>query len=416
MKKLTAWLLAVIMIAAAGALSFTASAEIKLDELDTPQTILYRVYDDGYCERINVSCVFSDRFTIFTLYSEEERQKKYGMEQARAYLQLDYRIDSGDWQYSSLWDSDPTSMRFYRELYAGDCVRSMELFYLNDAANRELAGSLCKTDSKKTADGTDRYVFDFENHTLYFRVRLAVNYRVGEDTRIVTSDWSNVITVTRDADPGKAPTELEKPVLRDAQVKYDENTEMPYLSLRFDTPETIKKAEAWLMTQRQSQVGVDAVLKVSTEERTATISTQVGYASDEEKTIMLEASDCDDARTLKLKVRYLAYIDDQPIYSDYSDEVSFKVPRWTEETGVTHPRCKVCGFCHPIFGICMFIWLGILLVVGLIAGIILKIKLDKRSAQKAREEEERQKKIAAEQEARRNLKEEKKQKNKKSSH
>ena len=96
--------------------------------------------------------------------------------------------------------------------------------------------------------------------------------------------------------------------------------------------------------------------------------------------------------------------------------MSFKVPRWTEETGVTHPRCKVCGFCHPIFGICMFIWLGILLVVGLIAGIILKIKLDKRSAQKAQEEEERQKKIAAEQEARRKLKEEKKQKNKKSSH
>ena len=415
MKKLTAWLLAVIMIAAS-ALSFTASAEIKLDQLDTPQTILYRVYDDGYCERVNVSCVFSDRFTAFTLYSDEERQEKYGMENATAYLQLDYRIDAGDWHYSSLWDSDLTSPSFYRELYAGDCVRSLELFYLNDAANRELAGSLCKTDSKKTADGTNRYVFDFENHTLYFRVRLAVNYYVGQNTNIVSSDWSKVITVTRDNDPGKAPTELEKPVLRDAQVKYDENTEMPYLSLHFDTPESIKKTEAWLTSQMQSQIGVDAVLKVGAEDKAVTPSTQIGYASDEEKTIMLEASDCDDARTLKLKVRYLAYLDDQPLYSDYSDEVSFQVPRWTEETGVTHPKCKVCGFCYPIFGICMFIWLGILLVVGLIAGIILKMKLDKRSAQKALEEEERQKKIAAEQEARRKLKEEKKLKNKKSNH
>ena len=415
MKRITAWLL-VLAVAAANAFVFTASAEIKLDQLDTPHDIMFKVYDDGYCERVNVSCVFSDRFTNFTLYSEEERQEKYGMENIMPYLQLDYRIDSGEWQYSSLWDSNLTAPSFYRELYAGDCVRSLELFYLNDAMNRELAGSLCKLDGKKAADGNNRYVFDFENHSLYFRVRLAVNYYVGKDSRIVTSEWSDVFTVRRDAEFGKAPTELEKPILRDAQVKYDKTTEMPYLTLRFDTPESIKKTEAWLMTQNQSQIAVDAVLKVGSEEKEVTPSTQIGYASDEEKTILLDASDCDDAHTMKLKIRYQAYINDQQLNSPYSDEVSFEVPRWTEKTGVTHPKCKVCGFCRPIFGLCMFIWLGILLVVGLIVGILLKMKLDKIAAQKALAEEERQRKIAAEQEARRKLKEEKKQRNKKSSH
>lgn len=413
MKRMTAWLLT-LAILAVNAFAFTASAEIRLDQLDVPQNVMFRVYDDGYCERVNVGCQFTDRFTNFTLYSEEERVEKYGMEQIRPFLQLDYRIDSGSWQYNSLWDSDPSVPRFCRALYAGDCVRSLELFYLNDAANRELAGSLCRLDSKKAADGSDRYVFDFDNHSLYFRVRLAVNYHVGKDSRIITSEWSDVFTVRRDADFGKAPDELEQPILRDAQVKFDETTEMPYLSLRFDTPETVKKAEVWLTTQMQSQIAADAVLRVNGEEKNVTLSTQIGYASDEEKIIMLDASDCDDARTMKLKIRYQAYINDRQLNSPYSDEVSFEVPRWTEQTGVTHPKCKVCGFCHPIFGLCLFIWLGILLVAGLVIGVLLKMKLDKIAAQKALAEEERRKKIAQEQEARRKLKEEKKQRNKKS--
>ena len=413
MKRITALLLALAVIAAS-ALTFSASAAIKLDQLETPTGIRYKVYDDGYCERVNVSCVFSDRFTNLTLYSEEERKEKYEMERIDPYLQLDYRIDGGDWQYSSLWDSNVGVPRFCQALLAGDCVRTIELFYLNSIENRELAGSLCKRDSKKTADGSDRYVFDFENHALYFRVRLAMNYYVGKESRIITSEWSEVVTVRRDVDFGKAPTELEKPILRDAQVKYDQDTEMPYLAVRFDTPESIKTAEAWLTTQKQSQLAADALLKIGAEERDVTLSTQIGYASDEEKYIYLDPSDVDDAHTMTLKVRYLAYIDDDPLYSPYSDEVRFDVPRWTEETGVTHPKCKVCGFCRPIFGVCLFIWLGILLVVGLIGGILLKMKLDKIAVQKAQAEEERQKKIAAEQEARRKLKEEKKQKNKKS--
>ena len=64
------------------------------------------------------------------------------------------------------------------------------------------------------------------------------------------------------------------------------------------TPESIKETEAWLTVQKQSQIAVDAVLKVGAEEKNVTLSTMVGYASDEEKYIMLEPSDCDDARTV----------------------------------------------------------------------------------------------------------------------
>lgn len=411
-QKVTAWLLTVLILTA-NVFALTASAVIKLDQLESPRDVQFRVYDDGYCERVNIGCVFSEQFTNFTLCSEEERQEKYGMENAAFFLQLDYRIDSGEWQYNSLWDSDLTAPSFYKQLSSGDCVCALELFYLNNAQNRELAGGLCKADDKKAADGSTRYVFDFVNHALYFRMRLAVHYNVGQDTRMLVSEWTNPVTVTRENDPGKAPTELEKPLLRDAQVKYDESTEMPYLAVRFDTPESIKEAEAWLTVQKQSQIAVDAVLKVGSEEKNVTLSTRVGYASDEEKTIMLEPSDCDDARTLTLKVRYLTYLDDQSLTSPYSDEVSFDVPRWTAEKGLTHPKCKVCGFCRPIFGLCMFLWLGILLLVGVVVGVVLKMKLDKKKAQKARAEEERQRRIAAEQEARRKLKEEKKQRNKK---
>ncbi|HBL40305.1 MAG TPA: hypothetical protein DDY98_01525 [Ruminococcaceae bacterium] len=411
MKKITAWLLTVVILLAS---TVPAWATIELEELDVPYKIKYQVYDDGYCERVNVSCLFTDRFTNFLLYSDAEREEKYNIEQILPYLQLDYRIDGGAWHYNSLWDSDVTNPSFCRQLYAGDTVRSLELFYLNNADNRELAGNLCKVDSKKTPDNTDRYVFDFENHSLYFRLRLATNIYVDGESRILTSDWSDVYTVRRDADFGKAPTELEKPVIRDAQVKYSESNEMPYLSLRFDTSEATKEAEGWFSSQTQSQIGVEALLNTgSGDYEEVSMNTQTGYTTEDEKIIYLDTSDCDDAHTMKLKIRYVTYVDNEPLYSDYSDEVSFSVPRWTEETGVTHPKCKLCGICHPIFGLCMFIWLGILLVVALIVGIILKMKIDKVKAQKAFEEEERQKKIEAEQEARRKLKEEKKLKNKK---
>ena len=116
---------------------------------------------------------------------------------------------------------------------------------------------------------------------------------------------------------------------------------------------------------------------------------------------------------MKIRTRYVAYLKDKTLYSDYSDVLEYSVPRWVEGKGIMHAKCKVCGICHPIFGQCMFVIGGILLLVAVIAAVPVKMKVDRINAKKAAEEEEKQRKLEEERKAYDKAKKDKKNKNKK---
>lgn len=402
-KKYLALILALVVISLS---AITANATVELTEIDAPYGIVYKVYDDTVAERVSISCMFTDDYAAMTGMSNEESQKKYGYINASTYVQIDYRIDGGEWHADEIWETTPNAAQYGGNVPSGDTVRTFDLLYLINESDIKNAGALAKKDK----DG--RNVFDLDNHTLEFRMRTSMTYTV-RAAQIITSEWSEIVKVERNKDFGKAPAELEAPEIYNAHIAYHEN-EMPYLAFDVKTPESIKKAEAWLSTQEPTYISmlVDIDRGNGTWE-SANFSVSSSHYANETKAVYLDAADVEDVSEMKIRVRYVAYLKDKTLYSDYSDVLEFSVPRWVEGKGIMHAKCKVCGICYPIFGKCMFVIGGIILIVAVIAAVPVKMKLDKVNAKKAAEEEEKQRKLAEERKAYDKAKKEKKNKNKK---
>ena len=402
-KKYLALIMALIVISVS---AVTANASVELTEIDAPYGIMYKVYDDSVAERVSISCMFTDDYAAMTGMSNEESMQKYGFTDASTYVQIDYRIDGGEWHYDTIWETTPTAATYGGNVPSGDTVRSFDLLYLINESDITNAGALAKKDK----DG--KTVFDLDNHTLEFRMRTSMTY-TDRIIQVITSEWSEIIKVERNKDFGKAPTELEAPKIYNAQVAYHEN-EMPYLAFDMKTPESIKKAEVWLSTQEPTYIST--LIEIDRGNGTwenANLSVSSSHYANETKGIYLDAADVDDVSTMKVRVRYVAYLKDKTLYSDYSDVLEFSVPRWVEGKGIMHAKCKVCGICYPIAGQCMFVIGGIVLFIAIIVAVPVKMKVDKVKAKKAAEEEERQRKLEEERKAYDKAKKDNKNKNKK---
>ena len=407
MKKTLSFLL---VIAALMLCVVPASAVVKLETIDAPYGVTYKVYNDTVSERVSISCLFTDNYAAISDMTNEESMEKYGITDIFTVVQIDYRIDGGKWQSNATWGTTYDAAEYGGEVPKGDTVRTFDLLYLNNEATQKKVGDLCKKNER------GQNVFDLDNHTLEFRLRTFMGYTttVGQ---VITSDWTEVVNVERDADFGKAPDKLDAPQISDAQVKYQEN-EMPYLSFEVMTPESIKKAEAWFSTQQPTYISM--LVEIDRGQgswENIDLALSESYYANETKGILLSAVDVEDVSKMRLRTRYLAYVETengtQPIYSEYSDVLEYDVPRWVEGKGLMHAKCKVCGICHPVFGQCMFVIGGIILLIVAIAAVPLKMHMDKVKAKKFAEEEEKQRKLEEERKAYEREKQAKKQKNKK---
>lgn len=388
-----------------------ASAAVELTSIDAPYGIVYRVYNDTVAERVSVSCLFTDKYAALSSMTNEESLEKYGVTDIYTYVQIDYRIDGGEWHADEIWETTPTASEYGGQIPSGETVRTFDLLYLVNEPTRNELGDFVKTNEK------GQFVFDFENHTLEFRMRTSMGYSVRNIGQVLPSEWSEIIKVEPGKDFGKAPESLEAPNVYNPRIEHQED-EMPYLAFDVKTPESIKEAQAWLSTQMptyiQMQVEID---KGNGTWESADLAVSSDYYSNETKAVYLAAADVYDVCNMRLRLRYITYIEKDegtvPMYSDYSEVLEYEVPRWSEGKGIMHARCKVCAICYPIFGQCMFVLGGILLVVLVVAAIPLKMYLDKVKKKKAAEEREKKRKLEEERKAYDKAKQEKKNKNKK---
>ena len=404
-KKLFALLLVLAVVVTS---AMTASAFIEMPKIDTPYGIMYRVYDDTQAERVSVSCCFTDEYAAFSGMSNEESQQKYGFVNAYTYVQIDYRIDGGEWHETPDWRTSPANAHYGGSVSGGDTVRTFDLLYLINDVDIQNAGALA------IKDDMGRNVFDLDNHTLEFRMRTVMTYTDSE-VHTAVSDWSEVVKVERNKDFGKAPEKLDVPVVYNPHIAYFDETQMPYLSFDIKTPESIKKAEAWLSTQEPTYIELCVEINKGDGvwEETALFASS-GHYVNETKAVSLMPTDVADSTDMKLRLRYRAYIKDTVLHSEYSDVLEFSVPRWEEGKGVLPSKCQVCGICDGmLFGNCIFVALGIVLLVAVIVAVPAKMHIDKQKAKKAADEKERQRKIKEEREAYDKSKQDKKNKNKK---
>ena len=154
-------------------------------------------------------------------------------------IQIDFKLDDGDWHYSTAWDSNPygdydnyadgfdTDYGFNFNCYDDKLTFEGYLVaeYLRDDLDiieKDVASAF-----KKYTDGEDDYyVFDTENHQLAFRARYYVEMLEYESDEITTftSDWSEECVygkgegVETDIYPASGENMLPAPLLTAAAV------------------------------------------------------------------------------------------------------------------------------------------------------------------------------------------------------
>ncbi len=402
MKKFISFVLCVLILSV---IALPAAAANTIYEVDAPYGIQYKVNGDGTSERVTIACMLTDRLAELT--GDSGIQESYGMEYAFAYIQLDYRIDGGDWQSDGEWDTKPDASRYGTALNSGETVKTLDLLYLTNETAVEACGDL----AVRTEDG--KKLFDLDNHSLEFRLRVSFAY-VSGGNYVVNSDWTQPIKVERDVKAEKLPTEFEAPIVSNLEVAFAADSQMPYLTFDIKTPESIKKAQTLYSTQIATGFALQCFADTGEGYEQVSLSSGSGFYSNEKKSIYLNSSDFADENRVKVKLNYMIYDKDENVlYSEETEPMTVVTPRWEEGKGVLHAKCRTCGICRPIFGACMFVVFGIAAVVIVVAAVITKMQFDKASRRKEELEAERQRKIEEEKAAYNALKQAKKQKNKK---
>ena len=316
-------------------------------------------------------------------------------------IQFDWSIDSRDaFHYDESWDK-PGGDYPIQQLN-GSFVEKKEVFWFAYPQSAErCAGALKETEK----DGATVRTFDFDAHKLYVRARFMVYLYATQ--KCFFSDWSDVCDVGADknaAAPQITGTGKDCPAFTGAQ--FENGALHSYVKYPDSIHETAKALLAGYGTQLsfESQIRVDGgewmywttendSMPYLTERATGiaefkngeTIEYRcrlIGHDPSNGNAIITGWSDYATVRDGKAEV----------VKNDDPFDKKAEAQRQKDAEREAN-KCKVCGICpfHP-FGVCMFIWLGILLlVVAVIAYNIVSVnKKKKRAAEvKAREEASR---------------------------
>ena len=231
-------------------------------KISSPEEIL-DVYEKGYVNRVSASGTYG--------YTSD-----YG-EWYLAYdigIQLDWKIDDGEWQYTSDWDTEyyDWSSEVYRPYasYGGERVSEISVGY---ASSYDYYSGIVETLNELgyllvNGDGaTNYYRMDTENHSVSVRARYFFTfYGADSASTIVLSPWSETATYGGGpASTSAAPSALSAPDIRNLEI-YDIDEYDGYPQARFDLYAESDVLEA-LMWSEQYDADMDyseIVLEVET--------------------------------------------------------------------------------------------------------------------------------------------------------
>ncbi len=240
MKKLTAMITAAALCM--GMCSLTAFSE---NERDFRQDF----FPDGFTQTPSVHHILLDNneecfwieptfansqevYDFLIAWQDDEAMREiYGLDDMSLVMQIDYKIDDGEWQYDAAWDEEIYGCDFVNCTcwpHAGD--------WLCDNASVLGGGDENMTDYENIKDalvwiyndyyGYDRPNFDDENHTVTFRARYMLQYSDAEtyETQAFFSDWSEEQSIGKDGNQGEltAPAALPAPQISNLQVLTEE--------------------------------------------------------------------------------------------------------------------------------------------------------------------------------------------------
>jgi len=303
----------------------------------------------------------------------------------------DYVLRLGDWAYINQNYSNETSMSDWIFRYMGNMEDAEDSFWYGADEQLGWKDVLKEGQYKLVVNENGKYPWiDFSEHTAYVRVRWLVTVRPsdGSDDIPIVSDWSEIAAVGKDAEkiePLKSG-DIAPPVISDLKYMEDDFNGFPVIGFKLDvTPELAKQV---------AQVnGTSGVIRIYTEARVQGKGEWVELQGDldiKSGDIQIDLQALAEAEKsvakdtpIELRTRYWCSQNEQEdFYSAYSNVLTFGSLDMEVTTGEivdtigaietttaaakkdSKKKCGLCGFCpHPL-GICIFIWIAIILAIA----------------------------------------------------
>ncbi len=427
MKKTLILILALLLLLSVSAFAAEEVPDISQFELPKPAAPVYLIYDaadrtatEG-SDALYTIAVFDQ--SVAQLGAEYEADSdaflaKYGLYDFGLYVQFDTSLDGTDcWNHTAEWDTcyyAPSS----NEATAVQSVRAsmfeeVNLFDLYKKTSypesySAIADALIQRDVPGGDYTFQNFYFDHEHHSLHIRVRYYMEWETwdGEtvgDTQSKVSPWSDVSIFGQgsNAITPEAPTGYGAPAISDLQyVPPGEGQELGCLTYLQVTPK-----ETWLagiyyeMTGDGSFEGLET--QISLDGGQWQPYTTVDASGDwclwnGARTAYYEEPRIEAGSHVRLRVRFIGTHGP----SEWSNILELNgggtqvVPTQPGSKPTPSPapmdKCGLCGFCPVPLGLCIFIWLAILLAIILIVVILLacKPKKCKHCGQKLKKDEQ----------------------------
>ena len=258
-------------------------------------------------------------------------------------------------------------------------------------------------------DGEGSLYIDYTAHTVYFRMRFVVTTSRDTDEGTVFdyfySDWSEPTCVGKDAEKTGPLTaaDLPAPVISDLHMTDRTFNDNPIVAFTLTVPDElaakaaqVKAAGGYICVETYCRVKGDAdwtlMGNADWEIKAGEMDCPLLHlVNDERPTIPQDTP-------IELRCRYYCGQSDlDDLWSDYSEIIAFgtdkiaadDTPVMTEpvpaDTEAAEPAaaekktCSLCHFCPQPLGLCIFIWLLILIVIAVVVFLVIrKVKKNRK--------------------------------------
>lgn len=399
LSAVTAFCLALVLCVSAFAAGF------PVQKLDAPEKLRFLFsYPNEGSECIEAVYTVPDDLCAVASLSAEAQQKYYGSA-FETCVQFDWSVDSKDsFHYDETWDTIESDCPIQK--IGGSFVEKSEVFWFayEEAIERCAPGIVTKSVPVPEDDSVvSVHTFDFDKHELYVRARFFV-YEYATKT-VYTSDWSKTANVgdSRKSETPRVDSRTDAPDLSKARIDTDVSGVF-YYDISF--PDALKDI-AYTLRAAGTDLNFESQIRINGGEWQYWITQDELYpylVGTRQFSVMPEE--------LQNKLEYRCRL-----VGGNPDEGTAVTTAWSEiftyENGKVEllknndpfdeqaqadaqklaekqaNKCPVCGICpvHPL-GVCMFIWLGILVVIALI--VVYNVRASKKKKAKQAEIRARQ--------------------------
>ncbi len=308
-------------------------------------------------EEYSTNIFFSVDSELLKFIDEEQTDHgALGISSVSHTAQIDWKLNNGDWHYTSDWDDLSEDYQYDSGIYAstgylsGYTTNDVSIFDLRNgdegltALQKMLGNAMIKGSDESGYENR----LDLANNTFYFRVRLMVSYHVEEtnESVFILSPWSEVLTYGKGATALEKPTSLEKPTILNPVVGKNSDGS-PKILFTAITPKQVQDASNYIEAKDldsievQNQINVNNTGWVDAEAgvwwlASETRSFDVPKTYDNGKEIII------DKAYIQIRTRYLyeGGTNVGALQSEWSNIISINSPAWNNASGWALPELQ----------------------------------------------------------------------------